>query len=130
MSIENAFHQVCEQAKAAGCYFVTLVVREPFYGGPEEGGWWGEDLQPVAYKVYHTLEAAEAAKAKVEVLAKRLSREARTEHGRHCGRELEWLEARGLDADFLPETAGPESYFVVVTKEEEYQPKRGCREWS
>jgi hypothetical protein len=29
---------------------------------------------------------------------------------------MEWLEARGLDADYLPEMNGAEEYFVLVTE--------------
>ena len=39
----EAFHQICKEAKPAKSHHVSLYANEPFYGGPEEGGWWGSD---------------------------------------------------------------------------------------
>ena len=38
-------------------------------------------------------------------------------YGDHCGRQMEWLEARGLEADYFPEDDGPEEYSVSVYSE-------------
>lgn len=40
MSLENAFYEVCDQAKEPEGAYVSLYSRGQVYGGPEEGGWW------------------------------------------------------------------------------------------
>lgn len=110
-------------------WYLVLLVRIPFYGGPEEGGWYGEDVNLVAYKQYNSKEDAERGLDAVKKLAKQLSDEARTEYGKQCLREMEFLDARGLDADYLPEPDGPEEYSVEIC-EELPEPIRGCRIYS
>jgi hypothetical protein len=87
----------------------------PYYGSPEEDGWWGRNTYVVAFKEYPTEELAQAAAEQVRKLAKELTDRSRCEYGEHCLREMEWLEARGLDVDFLPEPNGPSEYSVWVT---------------
>jgi hypothetical protein len=129
MSIQEAFFGVCREAKPAeGCY-VSLYCRAPYYGGPEEGGWWGQDVILVAYQWFSTQEAAEAARAEVERLAEKLRREARKGFGEQCLREMEWLEARGLDADYLPEVDGEEDYFVTFEETAGSCQSQGCRHY-
>lgn len=114
--LQDAFDHVCKEAKKAGGFYVSLMENVPYYGGPEEGGWWGSDTRLVAYQYFTTEEAAEAAKDKVEELAAELSAQARRNFGEQCLRELDWLEARGLDADYLPEPDGESEFFVTVTE--------------
>lgn len=114
-SIQEAFDRVLSDATAAETWYVALVEDRPYYGGPEEGGWWGHDTDIVAYKEFASEALARAAADAVEALAVELERDARAAHGRHCLDELDWLDARGLDADFLPEPDGPPIFRVVVT---------------
>lgn len=110
----DAFFEICKEAEPAiGC-FVSLYIRVPFYGGPEEGGWWGEDVKLVAYQWCVTQQIADNLKAKIDKLADDLSKQSKREFGDHCNNQLEWLEARGLDSDFLPEVDGESEYFVEV----------------
>ena len=113
MNEKQAFFAVCDDAKPATSNYVSLYRNEPFYGGPEEGGWWGTDCVLVAYKECATEELADAIEAQVLALADRLSAEAKDAFNRQCAAECEWLDARGLDADFLPEVDGEFSYFVA-----------------
>lgn len=53
----------------------------------------------------------------VRKLAAELEQASRTAHGQRCLREMAWLDARGLDADFLPEVDGPDHYRVLVCQE-------------
>ena len=63
MSFELAFEQVLgEVAKPTGQFYVVLWQDSPYYGGPEEGGWWGTDRIPLQYASFATEEAAEKAK--------------------------------------------------------------------
>lgn len=114
--LQEAFEKVCSEAKPAQGYYVSLMAREPFYGGPEEGGWWGCDTNIIAYQYFPTEEAADAAALAVKTLAVELSQQAQREHGQQCLREMDWLDARGLDADYLREPDGPEDYFVLVSE--------------
>ena len=126
--LQAAFDQVCANAKKAEGFYVALMERRPFYGGPEEGGWWGNDTIIVAYQHCSTEEEAEAKKAQVETFAIELSQQSKRDFGVQCLKEMDWLEARGLDSDFLPEPDGESDYFVIVSKglpQETY----GCRHY-
>jgi hypothetical protein len=114
--LQQAFDLVCKEAKTAETYYVALIEDAPFYGGPEEGGWWGSDRVVVAYQAFDTQEAAEAARAEVEKLADELGQQAKRSHGNHCLNQMEWLDARGLDADFLPEDDGPSEFHVTCSQ--------------
>ena len=53
---------------------------------------------------------------RVRERAAELSLEAERVNGEACLSSLDWLEARGLEPDYLPEPNGPEEYFVMVTE--------------
>jgi hypothetical protein len=127
--LKSAFDQVCKDAKQAQGFYVCLMEYQPFYGGPEEGGWWGHDISLVAYQWFPTEEQAETARLAVLKLAKELEAESRKDYGRQCLREMDWLDARGLDANFLPEPDGPSTFSVVVS-EGLPEETRGCRQYS
>ena len=111
--IDQAFDRIVE-SKPCGKYFVVLMQDSPYYGGPEEGGWWGTDSVPVKYAVFPTLEEAEAAAERIRELADEMTAEAKREEGEHCLRQTQWLEERGLDDDYLSEPDGPSTYYVYV----------------
>ncbi|MCV7174841.1 hypothetical protein [Mycolicibacterium sphagni] len=112
MSVKDAFFEVCKDAQPAEAHYVSLYARIPYYGGPEEGGWWGTDYVLVAYHKVGNDAEAEAVRSQVEALAVKLSEDARDSFNRGCAAQCEWLEARGLDDSFLPEVDGPEGYLV------------------
>lgn len=128
MSIQEAFHEVLKNAKTPECWYVALMTNVPFYGGPEEGGWWGSDQVVVAYDQFPSEELANLAAEKVEELAKQKSEEAKKQYGEHCLQQSQFLDDRGLDDDFLREPDGPEEYYVVVSKEFPVE-KRGSRQY-
>jgi hypothetical protein len=113
--IKEAFQQICKEAKQAEGFYVSLMESCPFYGGPEEGGWWGHDERLISYQHFATEEQAESAKEAISKLAEDLNAEASKDFGDQCLRDMEWLDARGLDADFLPEIDGETHYYVVVS---------------
>lgn len=89
----------------------------------------GRDNIVLAYQFFSTEEAAQAACDKVKVLAKELQEQSQKNHGEHCLNQMEWLEERGLDSDYLPEVDGPSEYNVIVSEglpESTY----GCRVYS
>ena len=127
--IKESFFEVCREAKPAESHYLSLYVSIPFYGGPEEGGWWGSDTELCAYQAFPTEEALEAAKVKVEELAVQLNADAKKGFGEQCLREMDWLEARGLEADYLPEPDGEVTYYVVTEEEAGSRQCRGCRHY-
>lgn len=115
--IQQAFNLVCENAQEAESWFVVLMERCPFFVSPAEGGTWSSDSIVVAYQEFVSEKLARQAAKKAERLAKELQQQAQQEYGEHCLRTMEWLDQRGLDADFLPEPDGPSEYFICVTDE-------------
>lgn len=128
MNLQHAFDEVCKNAQKPECHYVCLMQSVPFYGGPQEGGWWGNDTFLVAFQQFPTEELAEAAATEVRKLAKESTDEANREYGQHCLNQLEYLDNRGLDADFFPEDDGPEKFYVIVS-DELPQESRGCRHY-
>lgn len=112
---QEAFDEVCKEAKEPKGSYVCLMEQVQRYIGPEEGGTYANDNILIAYQWFDTEEAAEAAKEAIEKLAEELTNNDRREHGRHCLESMEWLDARGLDADYLPEPDGPSEYYVMVS---------------
>ena len=127
--ISEAFFQVCKDAKPAGRSYVSLYADVPYYGGPEEGGWWGSDRELVAYHECTTEEEAEAVRDKAIELSEQLSKEARDNFHRHCAAQCDWLEARGLDSDYLPEVDGEASYSVMIEDSPGSHAYRGSRRY-
>jgi hypothetical protein len=126
--VREAFGIVLPDAEESETWYVVLMEEVPYYGGPEEGGWWGRDTVPVAWKECLSKKEATRYEKQVEKLAEELSIVARDRYGNHCLESLEWLEARGLEADFLPEPDGPSTYYVQVSKGIP-QPEHGCRHY-
>jgi hypothetical protein len=123
--LQSAFEAVCQEAKKPETWYVSLMENVSSYGGPEEGGWWTHDHVVVAYQAFPTEEQALAAKEKVEQLAEELQADSRRDYGEQCLRETEWLEARGLDDSFFPESDGPSEFYVGVSQgfpQESYGP--------
>lgn len=114
--LKCAFDAVIENAREPETWYVCLMHDYQYYGGPEEGGWWGTDSTLAAYHQCNSKEEADQLSAAVLKLAEELNAESRKAHGEQCLRELDWLEARGLDADWLPEPDGGDSYRVVVSQ--------------
>ena len=115
--LQTAFNRICNKAIKADLHYVVLVETVQAYGGPEEGGWWYDKNIIHAYQAFVSEELAEKAAEGVKKLAKELEAEARKEHGEHCLQQMEWLDQRGLESDYLPEDDGPATYSVLVTDE-------------
>ena len=114
--LQKAFDEICKNAKQANGFYVTLMEHTQYYGGPEEGGWWGTDSHVVAYQYFPTGEAAQAALEAVQQLASQLECDAKTRYGEYCLSQLDWLDARGLDSSFLQENDGPTLFSVVMSE--------------
>lgn len=118
--LKSAFDEVCQDAikmTEESSWYVVLMESCPFYGGPEEGGWYGNDQIVIGYQEFLTEEIASQIAERVRQLAEEMNIQAQTEYGNQCNRELDWCEKRGLDANYLPEPDGPSEYYVTVTNE-------------
>lgn len=131
MSIHEAFMKLVEQPIQCNRFYVVLWRRSQFYGGPEEGGWWGMDHIPEAYTRVDSREEAEALATRIEEMAKQLSRQAIMEHGRGCIAQLEWCEARGIEDSnsVFGEVGSPDEYYVQIG-EELPRARIADRQWS
>lgn len=128
--LQRAFESVCKEAVAVSDgYHVSLYEKRPFYGGPEEGGWWGNDVVLVATQRFATEELAKAALKEVSKLANQLSSEAKKAFGEQCLREIAWLDARGLESDFLGEPDGESTYHVRIESVPGSHESRGLRHY-
>jgi hypothetical protein len=124
---QEAFFAICPDAKPAHRHFVSLYVNLPYYGGPEEGGWWGSDTELVAYHEVSSDDEATEVMQRVKTRVAQLDRDAKDRFTRQCAAECEWLEARGLDSDYLPEVDGEENYWVATESTPGEHVHRGSR---
>ena len=129
-TISEAFFRTCSDAVPARSSYVSLYVSTPYYGGPEEGGWWGSDTTLVAYRRCSTDEEASAVAEEVKAVAEEMSLEAKKSFGRACLSQTAWLEARGLDDNSLPEVDGEASYFIAREEQPGSLARCGDRHYS
>lgn len=80
----HAFSVTLPDAEHEDTWYVCLLVDTPFYGGPEEGGWWGTDTHTVAARACFNKRAADRYARQVRALAETLSSKARDRHGDAC----------------------------------------------
>ena len=109
----EAFFTVCKEAEGANTQWVSLYADHRFYGGPEEGGWYGTDTELIASQQVYSASMADTIKKQVNTFAEKLTADAETHRNAVCAAEVEWLEARGLDDDFLPQPDGGTHYWVA-----------------
>jgi len=95
-----AFHRVCRKAKPADYCYVSLYAY----------------VELISSQEYFCKRDAVRALNKCRRLIKKLDKDARDNHGNYCNRQLEWLEARGLEADYLRENDGPTTYGCIIEK--------------
>jgi hypothetical protein len=129
-STREAFFQVCTEAERREDVFVTLYCDDRFFGGPEEGGWYGTDTRLIASQRVYSRQIGDQIAAQAKELADKLTRDAEDDRNRQCAAECEWLEARGLDDDFLPQPNGGERYWIAVEAEQGAAESQGDRAYS
>jgi hypothetical protein len=131
MNLQEAFDKVCDDASPGKRCYVSLYEEVPYYGGPEEGGWWGSDSHLVAYKQVPTEEEAEAIKEEVYKLAARLSEDAQRASDQTCRDQLDYCEDRLIDDSnaVFGEVAGATQYWVVIEDRPGANESRGSRHY-
>lgn len=128
--LRQAFYQVAREAQPARRSYVSLYAILPYFGGVEEGGWWGHDVELVAYQEVSSDVEAEAVADKVRELAEDLSKEAKDSFHRGAAAQMEWLEQHDPmadESDYFPEVDGAEEYYVVVESQPGSQAYQGSR---
>lgn len=115
MSVADTFFEVCEKpSQTHNGFFLSLYRKEVWFGGTEEGGWNGETHRVQASQRFKTHEEAEAASKVVEDKAEALTEGSKRGFNEHCAAQCDWLEARGLDSDYLADPGGPDSFYVMI----------------
>jgi hypothetical protein len=109
--------------------YVSLYAEIPFYGGPEEGGWWGRDIMLVSHKQVCSNEVS-LVKEQFEAVAKELGQAAKIRFGQQCINDMEHADALGIDLDSLPEVDGEATYFVYIEDKPGSREGRGDRSYS
>jgi len=103
----------CESPRQKESKFISLYESHQCYGGAEEGGWWYH--QSFLQESYECLngEQADQIRQEMQDFAEELNEASKRQHDKHLSESLDWLEARGLDADYLPEPDGPTEYGIT-----------------
>jgi hypothetical protein len=124
--IQAAFDNIIPDAEQAQDWYVVLIEKCREYLGPWEGGTWGDRSTVISYRKYNSYEQATKVEQQITKLAQEMSDEANRNYGNHCLFQMDWLEERGLDSDYLPENDGPSEFVVIVTQTipQDYQPSR------
>lgn len=118
------------EAVAAQPHYVSLYEDVPFYGGAEEGGWWGNDRILREYILTPSLAAAEALRYQIEITATELTQEAKRSHAEACLAQCENAWSRGVEPETIyGEDAGPSAYVVRIETVPGAAAYRGCRHY-
>ena len=123
----ETFTELFENVRIPEKWYVSVYQRVPFYGGPEEGGWWGEDVILEGYLNVPNEDIGKEVLGQLEERVKAKNDEARRAYGDKCLREMEMEERLGEGV--LGEVDGETSYFAVVEKELGSHTYQGCRHY-
>lgn len=127
--LQEAWDELTENAETGEECYVSLYRDVSFYGGPEEGGWWGTDSILVEYKFCASRQAAEELVKAMQVKVAELVREDVTAWGEQCLVELDAAAERGIDPEELPEMDGPDGFHVLIESFPGQHAYRGCRHY-
>jgi hypothetical protein len=123
--IRTAFYRITEVTPEPRRKFYLVLRRsEQYYGGPEEGGWWGWDHLVEAFKMFASKEEAEQAYDQVQDYIKTLNRECAEARLNGLNRAYEDAVARDPAADLDGEDdnrCGLETHYSVDI--EDHEPK-------
>jgi hypothetical protein len=116
--IYSAYFDVCNDAVKVTNqrWFVSLYVKAPFYGGPEEGGWWGTDRLLVATYEVPSEEMANTVVEKIEGWVSETNDDAKREHDEVNLQLSINAEQKSYDSpeELYGEDDGVEEYYVVI----------------
>lgn len=117
MSDENIFLQawkeIVEDSEVAQECYLSLYENAPYYGGPEEGGWWGHLQILKEYCRCTSRQAAELLMHKLQDRCEQLNRELRIADGDDCLRHMKRADQRGEDVDDYGYD-GPSTFYMII----------------
>ena len=125
----QAWNEIIEDSEVAQECYLSLYENVSYYGGPEEGGWWDSDVILVSSQMFLDEQSANDAVEKINAIVEQENADAKKAFGERCLREVEFCDARGLDADYLPEVDGEETYFVTIEERKGEGESEGCRHY-
>ena len=110
-------------------FHVSIYLKERYYGGPEEGGWYGTDLTLESSVQVQSKRLADELAAKLSSTADQKTKFAKTAWSKMCQRELDAAEASLIDPLDLPEPNLPDEYCVFVERVKGFHATRGSRHY-
>jgi hypothetical protein len=111
----KAWNEIMENAQKAEECVVSMYSVEPYYGGPEEGGWWGNLFILNEYVRCSNRDAAEKLQQKLQERCEELNKEEQQQDSEYCLRYCERAWSRGEDVDDYGYD-GPSTYHVLIEK--------------
>lgn len=112
MDLREIFHAVCENAQQSEGKYLCLMARVPYYGGPEEGGWWGEDHIVESYQFCENQVILDKILTEINELVRKENEETKTAYNRFCSDEWERDDSDGPDS--LAVLNGPSELFIEI----------------
>jgi len=109
--------------------FVSVYRKERFYGGPEEGGWYGTDMFLERSVQVKSKTLARELKARWTEWATGKTKDARLDWSNLCQRELDAAEAKLIDPLSLPEPNLPDEYIIHIETKKGSLERRGSRQY-
>ena len=95
----QAWNEIIEDSEVAQECYLCLYEQVPYYGGPEEGGWWGYLNILKEYCKCSSHEAAEMLSNKLREHCEQLNKESKIADSDDCLRHIERADRRGEDVD-------------------------------
>lgn len=130
MNLDDAFWAVCAEAEVPKRAYVSLYSVANWYGGPEEGGWWGHTVKLEGYMLCNTEQEAHDRAEAVQTYADQLTEEARDAWSRRCQQECENALFRGVEPeDLYGEVDEPDEWFVAVEEVAGSQSRESSRQY-
>jgi len=109
----QAWKEIVEDSEVAQECYLSLYENQPYYGGPEEGGWWGYRQILQQYCRCTSRDAAEMLMKKLENYCEQLSKEAKKADGDDCLQHMERADQRGEDVDDYGYD-GPSTFYMII----------------
>ena len=109
----QAWNEIIEDSEVAQECYLSLYENVPYYGGPEEGGWWGYLQILQKYCKCASRQQAEMLREKLHTHCEELTQEAKKADGEDCLRHMERADQRGEDVND-DGYDGPSTYYMII----------------
>jgi hypothetical protein len=109
----QAWDEIIEDSEVAQECYLSLYENVPYYGGPEEGGWWGYLQILQKYCKCSSHKQAEMLSDKLRKHCEELTEDAKKADGEDCLRHMERADRRGEDVSD-DGYEGPSTYFMQI----------------